>query len=166
MDAPKSRWRNEGLFFLAAIIVFLLDQFSKSWVRLALAPGESFPKDWPVRFTHVTNSGIAFGLLADQTFLLVVSILVTVAALVLYYRIPFLQRGWFRVTFGLLMGGALGNLVDRLRFGYVTDFLDVQVWPVFNIADSSIVIGMALLVWLSFFRKKGEPRAAPPPPQS
>jgi len=99
--------------------------------------------------TFIRNPGAAFGMLAGQTlFLIMVALLLLVAAVVLYNRIvkspPFFQAGA-----GLVLGGAMGNLIDRLYSGAVTDFLDFKIWPVFNFADAGIVIGVGILIFYS-----------------
>lgn len=147
-SAPSARaWRKDSFFFLIALAVLGLDQLSKYLVRATLSQGESVPDGWPVRFTYVTNSGGAFGFFSNQTFLLTVAAVVAVAIILLYYRYALFQGVLLRTCLGLQLGGAAGNLFDRLRFGQVTDFIDVQVWPVFNLADSAIVVGVVLLAY-------------------
>ncbi|MBI2887832.1 MAG: signal peptidase II [Chloroflexi bacterium] len=139
------RLKRDALFFLIAGLVFALDQGTKSLIRATLAPGESVPPESWFRITHVTNTGAAFGILPDQSLLLLVTTVVGVAAIVLYYLNPPVHSIFLTLSLGLQLGGAMGNLVDRLRQGYVTDFLDFRVWPVFNLADSAIVVGVAIL---------------------
>ena len=153
VDAPPSlmtrirrRLRGDALFFSIAGTVFLLDQATKSAVRLALQPGESVPVEGWVRLTHVTNTGAAFGLFTDQSVFLLLTTLVGVAAITIYYFFPPANSPFLTSGLGLQLGGALGNLLDRIRLGHVTDFLDFRVWPVFNVADSAIVTGVVLLV--------------------
>ncbi|MCL6635880.1 MAG: signal peptidase II [Peptococcaceae bacterium] len=135
------------LFFIAAA-VFLLDQASKLAVQAAMYHGESIPVAPPVFFiTYVLNPGAAFGLLANQNTLFIsVSVILVLGVLVAYKRVAS-SRAMVKAALGLVVGGALGNLVDRLRFGMVVDFLDFRVWPVFNLADSAIVVGAVLLAW-------------------
>ena len=102
--------------------------------------------------SNVQNSGAAFGLPINQDFLLIASTVVTVLALVLYYRFWSSDHVLARSAISLLAGGAAGNLIDRLRLGYVTDFIDIRLWynfhwPAFNIADSTIVVGVSLLAY-------------------
>ncbi len=152
--AASRRWVTP----VTALVVLGLDQLSKSLVRAYIPPGSSWA---PLKalekffsFTHVTNRGMAFGLLPKWgDYLLYVGILVVFLLLLYNYRLkeasPFLY-----LCFGLQLGGALGNLVDRIRYGYVTDFLDFKFWPVFNVADSSITIGTVLLA-IYFLRERG-----------
>ena len=144
-----------GLLFLGlAVLVVVLDQTTKRLAedRLERSGIRSVPipivGDY-LRFTYVENRGAAFGLLQDQTaFFVFVGILV-VGVIAASYR--YLPRSGFRLhlALGLQLGGALGNLIDRIRQGYVVDFVDfgyrTNWWPVFNVADSAIVIGVALL---------------------
>jgi len=102
------------------------------------------------RLTHVHNTGAAFGLFQGQSFPLTIVGLVSVAfillyALFLYRQFPLLDNRLGKSALGLILGGAVGNLTDRLRFGYVTDFIDVGIWPAFNIADSAITVGTIIL---------------------
>jgi len=136
------------LFWLYGLAVLLLDQASKTIVRLNLSHGDSIPiikGYWHV--TYVQNPGGAFGLLPGvQTFLLLTSIVVM--AMLIVYR-AFRQAGGplSELSLGLILGGTAGNLVDRVRFGEVIDWLDFRIWPVFNIADTALVIGLTLLAW-------------------
>lgn len=145
-----------------AIGVVFLDQLSKAWVERNLAIYESltpFPALAKVfTFTHFTNTGAAFGLLRDQSILFVVIGLVVIASIVVYSR--YLPHDKFLVQFalGLQLGGALGNMIDRVRQGHVTDFIYFHFWPAFNIADASIVIGVILLGW-SMLRMSDETSA-------
>jgi len=152
---------KDSPFFLIAIGVFFFDQLTKSIVRNNLAVGESWPSDdWLVRITHVTNSGAAFGMLQGQTIFLTVTAFIAIGAIIFYYAFPPLEHGLLRLALGLQLGGAAGNLIDRLRFGEVTDMFHFPHYPAFNIADSSIVIGLVVLVGFFFItegRKKPEP---------
>jgi signal peptidase II len=149
--AIARRLRRDAPFFLVAGAVFLLDLVTKTIIRNNLAIGESWPdEDWAVKFTHVTNSGAAFGILQGQELFLTLTAVIAVGAIAFYYAFPPLEHGLFRLALGLQLGGALGNLVDRLRFGEVTDFIDFPRYPEFNVADSSIVIGLGVLIIFFF----------------
>ncbi|MDI6894906.1 MAG: signal peptidase II [Bacillota bacterium] len=128
-------------------VALTLDRVSKLVVARAMAPGESLPV-WPGVFhlTYVRNPGAAFGLLPGWDGLLVV--LPAVVTLVALWAVPALagQHRLAPVAGGLVVGGALGNLLDRMSTGLVTDFLDFRVWPVFNLADTFIVAGAGLLI--------------------
>ena len=140
------RLRNDLAFFVIAGLVVALDQVSKHLVRANLALGESVPEEGPLRITYVTNTGAAFGILQGQTLFLMVTTFFGLAAILLYYLYPPMEHGVLRLALGLQLGGAVGNLADRVRLGKVTDFIDVGPWPAFNVADSSIVVGVAIIV--------------------
>lgn len=144
-------WKRHSLLLSISIGVLVLDQISKLWIRSSLARGESFPGDWPVRFTYVQNTGIAFGIKANQFVLVFVTLAVVLSMLYLSLRYHLFQPRLVRLGLALMIGGAVGNLVDRIRLGYVTDFVDLQVWPVFNIADSAVVVGVGLLSYFFLF---------------
>jgi signal peptidase II len=140
------RLRRDVPFFLVAAGVFGFDQLTKMLVRNNLELGESWPDpDWLVKITHVTNSGAAFGMLQGQGAFLTVTAFVAIGAIVFYYAFPPLEHGLLRLALGLQLGGALGNLLDRLRFGEVTDMFHFPHYPAFNIADSSIVVGLVAI---------------------
>ena len=149
--ALTNRLRGYLLLLGVAVLVFGLDQLSKAWIRALLAPGQSLPEDAPVRLTHVTNTGGAFGLFPDQTiFFTLVAVLVIGAILFYARRLPE-QSLLVQVALGMQLGGAIGNLLDRIRLGYVVDFIDFRFWPVFNLADSAIVVGVIFLAYTYLF---------------
>ena len=155
---------RDRLLLTTVPAVLVLDQLSKYLIRSNLTLGDSWPDRGFFRLTHGTNSGSAFGLFPNQTLLLIVASLVAIGFLYYFYRTQALPRPLLRLAIGLQLGGAVGNLIDRLRAGTVVDFLDVGPWPIFNLADSSIVVGMALLVGLLAFntgvaRSPGEDQA-------
>lgn len=158
--APRIR-RDAGFFFIAAAIV-ALDQLTKAIVRASLDPGEAWPdRDWLLNVVNVSNSGAAFGMLQGQTVFLVVTSIVGVAAIILYYMYPPLEHGLLRIALALQLGGAAGNLIDRIRYGEVTDFINFQFWPAFNVADSCISIGVVTVLWF-FLVMEGQRLRAPP----
>ena len=131
---------------LAMAATFAADQLTKYLVRESLRLGESWPATGFFRFTYGTNSGTAFGLFPDQTVLLTIASVAAIGFIIYFHRTHG-GRDWIsKLTIGLLLGGAFGNLFDRVVAGEVTDFIDVGPWPIFNIADSSIVVGIAALV--------------------
>jgi signal peptidase II len=149
--SPTRTFPLRGLLFLGlAVLVVVTDQATKRLAEDRLRGQRSIPLlDDILRLTYVENRGAAFGLLQDQTaFFVFVGILV-VGVIAASYR--YLPRSGFRLhlALGLQLGGAIGNLIDRIRQGYVVDFVDFGYrsnwWPVFNVADSAIVIGVALL---------------------
>ena len=147
---PQGKWNV--VFFLIALLVVAADQLSKIWIRSNLAFGQSLPETGFFRLIHVHNTGAAFGLFHGQSFPLIIVALVGIVILLLYvltgyHRFPFSDNRLGKVALGLVLGGTIGNLIDRLRFGYVTDFIDVGIWPTFNIADSTIVIGVIIFIY-------------------
>lgn len=133
---------------IIAIIVVIADQLSKHFVASLMQAGESIPliKDF-LHLTFVRNPGAAFGMLPYQTIFFVVITVVVAIFIIYYYRLLSADHRLLRFSLALLLGGAIGNLIDRLRTGYVVDFIDFKIWPpVFNIADSAIVIGIGLFL--------------------
>ena len=145
------RWRRDAVFFLIAAVVITLDQFTKWLVRSNLSLYETWPENSTAffRIIHVTNSGAAFGILQGQTPFLIVTSLLGLVAIVLYYIYPPMEHGVIRVALGMQLGGAGGNLIDRVRLGSVTDFVDVGEFPTFNVADASI--STSIVAVLIFF---------------
>ena len=153
-------WLRRTLFFCAALVVVALDQASKALVRAFMDRGESWPADSFVRLHYVTNTGAAFGILQNQTGFLIVTTVVGLAAIYLYYRNPPFDHIVAPIAIGMMLGGAAGNLLDRLRLGQVTDFIDFRFWPSFNVADSSITVGIfVLLIGYAVFAEHPPPKA-------
>lgn len=149
----KAVSRIGGLAFVLALVIVILDQVSKSWVIGALAGtrGSSIELWGPLRLTLVLNGGVSFGLFQGNGSWVRWTLAVFELAIVLF--LAFWVRRAYRplsgISVGLIIGGAMGNVLDRLRFGYVVDFVDVQrlYFPwVFNLADSAITVGVALLL--------------------
>ena len=156
---PQGKWRNV-VFFLTALLVVTSDQLSKVWIRSYLE-GQSVFEAGIFRIIRIHNTGAAFGLFQDQslplTIIALISIIVILVFVLLFYRrFPFLENGLGKPALGLVLGGTAGNLIDRLRLGYVTDFIDIGIWPAFNIADSAITVGVILFAYvlLSSFEAK------------
>lgn len=136
-------------------IVVGLDQATKAIARAELDPDSGISVIGPLELTEAYNSGVAFGLLSGGGALLIAATaLALVAILLLFAREP--ERPGAPLATGLLLGGALGNLIDRARAGEVTDFIDIALWPAFNLADVAITAGVVLLA-ISYLR---EPEAA------
>ncbi|MBI4491193.1 MAG: signal peptidase II [Chloroflexi bacterium] len=144
--------------FLATVLgVVGLDQWTKNLARQHLYY-EGAPRSIPVvgdllRLTYVENRGAAFGLLQNQTLFFVVVGLVVIGVIAASYRQMARPSMFLNLCLGLQMGGAIGNLVDRIREGSVVDFLELPYWPVFNVADSAIVVGVAGLAYTMLFPK-------------
>lgn len=155
VDRQGSGWRL-GLFLLIAAFVIALDQITKLWVRSNIPLYEPIPIIGRLSLTNVRNTGSAFGLFVNQAFLLTLIAIVGIGAILLFYRY-FSKSNMLGISaLSLVLGGAVGNFIDRLRFGYVTDFIDVRLWgdfhwPTFNVADSAITVGSIALVFFILF---------------
>ncbi len=133
------------LVFLAAGLL-ALDQWSKWLVMTKMVEGESIPLVDSVFFlTYVRNPGAAFGMLPYKTAFFVAVTLAVLVGIVLFLRRMPEGKVLLKTGLALQVGGAVGNLIDRIRFGHVIDFFDFRVWPVFNVADIGIVIGVGIL---------------------
>jgi signal peptidase II len=138
-------WQWVGLLSVALAAV-VADQVTKHIVVSSLALDDSVHVIGPLSIHHVQNSGIAFGLFSSAT-----AVVTVVTAIAVVWMIVFFARSGSRhpvlpAALGLLIGGSLSNLVDRIRLHHVTDFVDLKYWPAFNLADSFIVIGVAILL--------------------
>ncbi|GBD20764.1 Lipoprotein signal peptidase [bacterium HR28] len=145
------RTRGWEIVASVAAVVLLVDQISKALVLAYLAPGGPVSEVVLIprilRLFYVENTGAAFGLFQGKNPLLALLALAVVVVLAVWFRA--LVASWpGAVALGLQLGGALGNLVDRFRHGFVVDFIDFSFWPTFNVADSAITIGVLLLVGL------------------
>ena len=125
------------------------DQLTKLVVAGALELGGSVQVLGPLSIHRVRNTGIAFGLFSDATSVVIALTTIAIAALVVFFARSGRRHPLLPVAVGLVLGGSISNLVDRLRLGHVTDFLDFDYWPAFNLADTFIVVGVGLL-FLSF----------------
>lgn len=134
-----------GKAALVALVAIAVDQVTKAIVRGQLMPGEQVDLVAGVQIVRVHNSGIAFGLLDDAGSIVLVIAALAFAALLGMFLLS-AERPGLWLPIGLLAGGALGNLIDRIREGFVTDFIDPPRWPAFNVADVEITIGVILLV--------------------
>lgn len=144
---------------ILAMAVVVIDQWSKYYVQTHMSLGMSIPLIPSVfHLTYILNPGAAFGILENQrTFFVIIGLLMIGAVLYLYPRIPANMR-LLRLGTGLMMGGAVGNVIDRIQTGYVVDFFDFRIWPVFNIADIAIVVGVSCIIYTLLFivEKKDE----------
>lgn len=134
--------------FVLPLAVVILDQFSKYIVVENMALGESIPIIEEVfHLTYILNPGAAFGMFAHNR-LFFIAIAVIVIGIIIWACREILASPWeVKAGCGLFLGGAIGNLIDRARQGLVIDFFDFRIWPVFNIADIAICIGVGLIIW-------------------
>jgi signal peptidase II len=154
--SQKKKGLNSLIGVLCFFLVLLVDRVSKAFISSKLSAGQSIPIIKNVlHVTFVKNTGAAFGLFKDATyFFIAVSIIAVV--MIGGILIMAVRKGKFSENFPcnlgliLIMSGAIGNLIDRVWLHYVIDFIDLRIWPVFNIADSAITIGTALLIFSQF----------------
>lgn len=148
--ALKQRFALPTILGIAAL-VFGLDQATKYWVvqNVPLNGSWSFlPALAKIfQFTFVINTGAAFGMFPQLGGIFMVIAIVVIASIIIFYRHLPTHNIWVRLSLGLQLGGALGNLLDRITRGYVVDFVDIGFWPIFNVADLSIVLGVTLLAY-------------------
>ncbi len=150
-----------GLVLGTTFLLITFDQLSKLWIRDNFAIGESWPESGILRITHVTNTGASFGLFSNQSTVLAILSIAIIIGIIVIIRYITCITNLCMVASGLVIGGAAGNLIDRLRLGYITDFINFRLWgdvhwPVFNIADSAIVVGTILLAISLFLSSKRE----------
>ena len=142
LGAGLSQWIALAVIAGTAIVA---DQLTKSIVSLRLPTGEAVATLGPFSIHHVQNTGIAFGLFADSTTAVIVLTTTAVAAMLVFFARTAQSHPLLPVALGLVIGGSIANLIDRVRLGHVTDFLDFDYWPAFNLADTFIVVGVGLL---------------------
>jgi signal peptidase II len=167
--------KNYWAIVTIAMVIVALDQWTKWLVRTNIPAGQSWLPDsllWLspyARIVHWYNRGAAFGMFQQGNMVFTVLAFVVIAAILYYY--PQISRvDWpLRLAMSMQLGGAVGNLIDRLTIGHVTDFISVGTFPVFNVADSSITIGCFVLLlgvwWQERAAKKEQAQTAPPPPE-
>ncbi len=146
-------FKSSKAFYIIALILFILDQIIKFIVHAKMSLGQSLPLiNGIFHITYVQNTGAAFGILKGQNFLFIMISIVALIIIVFFHKdllkenLPVSSGLSVRIAYGLILGGIVSNLFDRIRVGYVIDFLDFQVWPVFNLADSGVSIGAFLLI--------------------
>lgn len=147
--------RGRGLLFAVASAIVVLDQITKAWALASLRPGETTPViEGALHWTLQRNPGAAFGLF--QRFPVVFTVLATVISMGIIVMARKVTARAHAIALGLVLGGAVGNLIDRvvrppgIFRGHVIDFIDLRVWPVFNVADMGVVCGALLLVLVSW----------------
>jgi len=142
LGAGRSQWLVLALVAGAAVAA---DQLTKQVVGRTLALGDSVDIVGPFSIHHVQNSGIAFGLFGSRTSLVIAVTAVAVCAMLVFFARSGRRHPIMPVALGLVLGGSIANLIDRVRLGHVTDFLDLVAWPAFNLADTFIVVGVGIL---------------------
>lgn len=146
------------LLFIVAAFVLVLDQATKVFIRYFIPVNSSYPLvPGIIHVTHVRNPGAAFGLLPNQKIIFLAVSIAVIGVIVYYYLRAKVDDRQQMFALGLLLGGAVGNVIDRLFLGKVTDFIDLRIWPVFNLADSSIVVGAIMLSIIFLINTRKEP---------
>jgi signal peptidase II len=148
---PTAKRRARGPAFGRAALVMLLvmglDQLTKHTIAAGIKPGETQKFLPAINLVHVRNTGVAFGFLSGGGAIVLIFTLAALAVLVGYFVLrP--ERPWLWVPTGMLLGGAIGNLIDRVASGSVIDFIKLPAWPAFNVADMSITFGVLALLWV------------------
>jgi signal peptidase II len=146
-NLQQAKWNI--LFFAIALVIIAGDQLSKGWIQSNFYPGQSVPESGFFRLTYAQNTGAAFSIFYGQSDILTVVsiigiILLLVYAFIIYRHFPFLNTRMNKIALGLILGGTVGNLIDRISRGFVVDFLDAGPWPIFNVADSSTTVGVII----------------------
>jgi signal peptidase II len=159
VNRSKHRW-EQALLFVTAALVIAADQITKLIIERNLTPYEEWAPIPAIQrlfaITYITNTGSAFGLFPQGSqFFMVVAVVVAIA--ILFYSRQLEGQQWLlRLGLGLQLGGALGNLIDRLTRGHVVDFVHFKFWPVWNVADASIVVGVAVMAYFLLQESKAE----------
>ncbi|MGD1118662.1 MAG: signal peptidase II [Dehalococcoidales bacterium] len=148
--------RRDLVFGAVAVLVIVADQLTKFWIRTHLAYGEVLFDIGVFRVVHVQNTGASFGILTGHTLVIIIAVfleMLLILAVVYLFRnrLSSLDSMLMRVGAGLIFGGAIGNQVDRLARGYVTDFIDFKWWPAWNVADASAVVGTIIVAYCILF---------------
>lgn len=162
---PRGNWRDlvlAGVFLL----VVVADQLTKRWITTNLADGQVLWDIGWLRIINIHNTGAAFGIFRGFNLVFIIVyflvLVVIVTAIVRYHDHPYFANSLMaRLIAGLVLGGMTGNLIDRLRFGRVTDFIDFKVWPAFNVADSALTLSIILICVYIIFYWAREPRRQP-----
>lgn len=143
----KDELKNISPLLFTAFPIVLIDQISKLIVQVSI---NLYDKPVPViegilDIVHYRNDGAAFGILKGLNSVFIVIIIIAIGFILMYYR-SFRYNLWMKISLGFLLGGALGNLIDRIRVGYVIDFINFHWWPAFNLADASVCVGAVMLL--------------------
>ena len=147
----QDKWRNV-VFGCVAVLVIIADQLSKTWIRTNLDIGQILFDTGLFQIVHVYNTGAAFGIFKDHSFTLTIVafvgiIVILLLVFVLHSRWYFIDSPLVASAIGLVLGGTVGNLIDRLRLGHVTDFIDFKFWPAFNVADAAVTVGVIIIAY-------------------
>lgn len=160
LHLPRDR-RRDVIFGSIVVLVIVIDQLTKALIRANLAIGEIWFDAGFLQIIHVHNTGAAFGFFKDHSLTFIITaaigvIVILILVFILRSRWRFLESMWVRVGMALVMGGIIGNnLIDRIRMGHVTDFIDFKIWPTWNVADASITVGVIIIAYRLIFYSGG-----------
>ncbi len=151
VNHPQVKWPNVAIF-LTGLLIVIADQLSKIWIRNNIPHGQSIFDIGFFEITHVRNTGAAFGLFQNHSLALIIIGIIGTIILLICTRftgkdVPVLGTLPGQIALGLVLGGTVGNLIDRLHLGYVTDFINFGFWPAFNVADSAVTIGVIIFAY-------------------
>jgi signal peptidase II len=149
--------RRDIYLGVIAILVIAADQITKYIINTNIAYGDVWRDLGFFQIVNVRNTGASFGIFSQHINFIITVVFVEIAIILLFivllrYRLAFMENMLMRTGIGLVLGGAIGNQIDRIAHGYVTDFLDFKFWPVFNVADMSAVIGTIIIAYCILFR--------------
>jgi signal peptidase II len=160
LGAGAAQWAALSIIVATAIVA---DQLTKAVVSSRLPMGDEVAAVGPFSIHHVQNSGIAFGLFANSTSAVILLTAVAVGAMLVFFGKTAQRHPLLPVALGLVIGGSLANLSDRVRLGHVVDFIDLAYWPAFNLADTFIVVGVGLLFASFIAADRTSPRVGTAP---
>ena len=144
------------MFYFISLIIFILDEATKQVIAVTMKPSQTIPLLKNIlHLTYVQNRGAAFGLFYGKHWILIPAGIALITVL-FYYYFRYRESNWIRMPLGLIIGGSLGNIFDRIFRHYVVDFIDFRFWPVFNLADIMINIGVFLIVLRLMLSKEKE----------
>jgi signal peptidase II len=155
-DRPLFNWRD--LFFAAIVVVDIIaDQLTKLWIRNHLFAGQVLHDFHVFQIVFVQNTGAAFGIFSEHIQILTIIDFIGIAALLFIFfglrrRWSFIDKIPVVLSLGLILAGTIGNLIDRMWLGKVTDWIDFKLWPVFNVADASVTVGVIILAYCLIFQ--------------
>lgn len=157
-NRPRGKWRLV-VFGCLGLLLLLADQLSKVWIRASAEWGETLFDGGFFRIVHSQNTGVIFGLFPERLtavrIIACIAIILVIGLFIYFYRRwSFLHGRLIQLAFLLIICGTIGNQIDRFWLGYVTDFIDFKIWPVFNIADSCTTIGSIIVVYCVIFQLK------------
>lgn len=143
--------KKHVIIFSIALMAVLIDQITKFLINAGFQLNESMPVIKPIFYlTYIHNFGAGFGILQQQKFILVFASIIVIGAIFYYFHKIDNKDLLLQILVGLILGGTIGNLIDRISYGFVIDFLDFRIWPIFNFADSFVtvgVIGLVIYMW-------------------